>query len=252
LAEGDAVLVEARDRKMFITLNRPEVLNAQNDALRIGLVDALDRFEADPDLGVALLFGNGRAFSAGADLKEVKSEAEGYRSSNVHFDRLDSCLKPVIACIHGYAVGGGLEVALCCDIRIATEDALLGTPEPRTIRGAPAIAVHRLARMIPMGEALKLMLTSQPITGRRAYDIGLVQELAPDVESLRPVAERMADEILDCSPSAIVGIKRVVRNPLDSEIATTQRLVSAGLIELGDGRHGDRASYLEQRRASRG
>jgi enoyl-CoA hydratase/carnithine racemase len=250
LAEQEAVLVEVRDRKMYITFNRPEVLNAQNDAFRFGLIDAIDRFEADPDLGVALLCGSGRAFSAGADLREVKSEDAGRRTGNLHFDRLDRCRKPLVACIHGYAVGGGLEVALCCDIRLATEDALLGTPEPRTIGGAPMIAVHRLARMIPMGEALKLMLSSQPITGRRAYDIGLVQEAVADLEELRGAAERLADQILECNPVALVGIKQVVRTPMEIEMAGTRRMVDMELIAEPEYRGGERSAYLDQRKAS--
>ena len=102
-----------------------------------------------------------------------------------HFDRLEHVRKPVIACIHGYTVGGGVEITLCADIRLATEDALLGTPEPRSNGGMPGIAVHRLAQLVPHAEAMRIMLTLQPITGRRAYDVGLVRELAADVDRPR-------------------------------------------------------------------
>ena len=246
MADEDPVLVETRDGKMFITLNRPNVLNAQNDPLRAGLVAALDRLEADDELGVALLFGNGRAFSVGADMKEERSASGG--DGLWHFDRLDRCPKPLIACIHGYAVGGGLEIALCCDIRVATEDALLGTPEARTIRGVPVIAAPRIGRLVPLGEALRMMLTSQPISGRRAYDVGLVQEIAPDRESMQQVAEKLADQILECSPNALATIKQIARTPVELEMASTQRLMLLGRIDPVPRPTGELADYLAQRK----
>ncbi len=239
MPDEDPILVETRDGKMFITLNRPEVLNAQNDPLRAGLIAALDRFEADDQLGVALVMGSGRAFSAGADLKEGPS-ASGGRARFAHFDRLDRCRKPLIACIHGYAVGGGLELALCCDIRVATEDALLGTPEPRTIASAPAVAAPRLGRLMPLGEALKLMLTSQPISGRRAYDVGLVQEVAPDQEALRLVTDGLADRMLECSPAALASVKQIARTPVELEMSSIQRLESLGWIDGSPRAHASR------------
>jgi enoyl-CoA hydratase/carnithine racemase len=251
MTELDPVLVETRNRKMYITMNRPQVLNAQNDALRRGLIAALDRFEDDDELGVALLLGHGRAFSAGADLNEVRPAAAV--PGNNHFDRLDQLRKPIIAGIHGYAVGGGLEIALCCDVRVATEDALLGLPEARTINGLPGIAAPRLSRLIPLGEALSLMLSSQPISGRRAYDIGLVQRIAAGREAMIEAADQLADQMLECNPSSLMTIKQIARTPVELEMASTQRLTALGRITplqqppLAP----DRAAYLEARRAAR-
>jgi enoyl-CoA hydratase/carnithine racemase len=229
--EEKPLLVEVRDRRMILTLNRPDALNAHDDPMRIALFEAYERFDADDDLGVLILKGAGRAFSAGADLKErapdpaelTPWELESRRRlGGYHFERLEHVRKPTIACMHGYAVGGGLEMALCCDIRLATVDARLGTPEARTWGGVPAIATHRLARLIPAGEAMRILLSSQPMSAERAYQIGLVQELAEDVDDMARIADQLADEILECSPSAIVSIKRVARWQLDSATAHSE------------------------------
>jgi enoyl-CoA hydratase/carnithine racemase len=255
-----AVLVETRDHKMFITLNRPEALNAQNMDMRVGLNAAFDQFEQDETLLVAILRGAGRAFSAGADMKEsarAREANEGRPRStfdgNSHFDRCDRLTKPIIAVLHGYAVGGGLEIALCCDVRVATEDALLGTPEARTNGGMPGIAVHRLARMIPTGEALRIMFSSQPITGRRAYDIGLVQEVTEDVDSALAAAEALADQIIECNPASIRTMKRVARWPLLTDISTSTRFLETAMRDPFDPRPAgySGADYLARRSASR-
>ncbi len=232
--EDSPVVVATRDHKMYITLNRPGSLNAHNEAMRRELIAAYDRLDADDDLLVGIIDGAGRAFSAGADLKEQSRQdpVEPFSTSgmpNNHYARLDQVRKPVLACIHGYAVGGGLEVALCCDIRLATEDALLGTPEARTQGGLPGVAVHRLAQVIPKGEALKIMYSSQPISGRRAYEIGLVQELAPDKPSMMAAADRLADEIVECNPASILVIKEVATWLHAQGIAASQQfMTSAG------------------------
>jgi enoyl-CoA hydratase len=252
----DPVLVERRDGKLLITLNRPEVLNAQDQPMRDGIVDALDELDGDDDLRVAILRGAGRAFSAGADMKEPRPEGprppQGENPQYRHFARLDRAAKPLIAVLHGHAVGGGLEIALCCDVRVATEDARIGTPEPRTNGGMPGVAVHRLTRMIPVGEALKIMMTSQPISGRRAYEIGLVQEVAPDIDQAMVAAERLADQMCECSPQALATIKQIARWPLLNDIGASQRFAEVG--GLGIRRDNDKrsgADYLDRRREER-
>jgi enoyl-CoA hydratase len=230
------VLVDRRDSRMIITLNRPRVLNAQNHAMREGLAAACDELDDDDSIRVAILRGAGRAFSAGADIREREERRARLESTGrsarrwkaagfgrYHFDRLEAVRKPVIAAIHGYAVGGGLELALCCDIRIATRDAQLGTPEPRTVRGIPGIAIHRLAGVAPLGEALRLMLTSQAISGSRAYDIGLVQEVADDPEALWASAERMVDQMLECEPASLVAIKQAATWTHQANVARSER-----------------------------
>jgi enoyl-CoA hydratase/carnithine racemase len=225
----EPVLVEVGDQRMYITLNRPEVLNAQNQPMRDALVAALDRFEADDDLRVAVLSGAGRAFSAGADLKEIpdrphgggggRAGSRGGERSWIHFDRIWHTDKPVIAALHGYAVGGGFELAQLCDIRIATADALLGQPEPRTIGGIGGIAIDHLHHLIPRGEAMLIHLTAEPITGERAYQIGLVQRVVADQPELRAAADALADSIVKCSPAALTKLKQSVRANIDPLIA---------------------------------
>jgi enoyl-CoA hydratase/carnithine racemase len=213
------ILVEARDRKLHITLNRPEALNAQNQAMRDALAEAIRRLEDDPDLLVGILTGaGGRAFSAGADLKELRVPStnhypmpEHHRREWVHFEAVRWASKPLIAAIDGHCVGGGLELANYCDVRIATEASRFGQPEPRTVSGTGGPALHQLARAIPMGEALLLQLTSQPMTARRAYEIGLIQRLCPDRAALMAEAEAIADQMIACNPAALRQIKRLVR-----------------------------------------
>jgi enoyl-CoA hydratase/carnithine racemase len=213
------VLMEAREHKLYITLNRPEALNAQNQALRDALVAAIERLEGDPDLLVGIIYGSGgRAFSAGADLKEVRSAAdshhpvpEQHRRQWVHFEAVRWASKPIIAAIDGYCLGGGLELANYCDIRIATEASRFGQPEPRTVGGTAGPALHQVVRTIPIGEALLMQLTSQPMSARRAYEIGLVQRLCPDKDALLAEADTIADQMIECNPMALRQIKRLVR-----------------------------------------
>ena len=175
----DTILYEARNNIAYITLNRPESLNAISRELGRGLREALDLFKDDPDLYVAILIGSGgRAFSAGMDLKERASlDAAGDRPESPirrplvssYADR--GVFKPVIAAIDGYCVAGGLEMSLSCDIRVATRQSQFGLPEARWSI-FPGHAVHNLSRMIPLGEALNMMLTGTRIDSQRAYDIG--------------------------------------------------------------------------------
>jgi enoyl-CoA hydratase/carnithine racemase len=112
-------------------------------------------------------------------------------------------------------------------VRIAAEDARLGTPEPRTNRGLPGIAVNRLARLMPMGEALKLMMSSQPMSARRAYEVGLVQELAPDLDGAVAAAERFADQMAECNPSSVRMIKKVAKFAYLMEVDAGERFHAA-------------------------
>ncbi len=218
MSDNLPVVVETRNRKIYIGLNRPEVMNAQNDEMRGLLVDAVERMENDPEVLVGIVHGiGGRAFSSGADLKQIgpgspgRLRPEGQRPVWRHFEALRWASKPVIAAIDGYCLGGGLELANYCDIRIATERSTFGQPEPRTVGGPAGPGLQQLPRLIPLGEALLMLLTSQPITARRAYEIGLIQRLCPDAVALMVEADAIADQMIECNPSALRVIKRVVR-----------------------------------------
>jgi enoyl-CoA hydratase/carnithine racemase len=229
------LLVDAHDHKLYITLNRPEALNAQNQAMRDALVGAVQRLDDDADLLVGILYGaGGRAFSAGADLKELSAAAarsrpvpEQHRHQWVHFEAVRWASKPIIAAIDGYCLGGGLELANYCDVRVATERSRFGQPEPRTAGGRAGPALHQLVRTVPIGEALLMHLTSQPIDARRAYEIGLVQKLCPDTEALLAETDAIADQMIECNPFALRQIKRLVRWGADM---TAEQVEKLGLL----------------------
>jgi enoyl-CoA hydratase/carnithine racemase len=211
--DSPPVLFEAHDRVALITLNRPESLNAINPPLGAALTDAMVRFRDDPELWVAILTGAGeRAFCAGADLKWRAQNEEQARaprdSGQPGFISPELGLyKPVIAAVNGYAVGGGLELAMACDLIVAAEHAQLGLPEPRRGLMADAGGIQRLIRRVPWNVAMGMILTGTFVTAAEAHRIGLVNEVVPK-EQLMPAAERWAAAILECSPLAVQAAKQ--------------------------------------------
>lgn len=203
-----SVRYEVRNRIAWITLNRPEALNAQNAAMRSRINALLREVDADDEVLVAVIGGAGsRAFSTGADIKEMSRQG---LSAADRQDQPPEIGKPMVAAVHGFCLAAGFELALLCDIRIATPDAQFGLPEPRWgLMGG--YGLHHLSRMIPLGEALQMQLTGEPISAQRAYEIGLVQRLVPH-ESLIAEAEKTAAAIARNSPLAIWGIRKVVRS----------------------------------------
>ena len=218
-----AVRVDRRGHTCVITMDRPEAMNAINAHMTTGLVRAVADFVADDDLLVGVLTGaGGRAFCADADLREVASgsapgaerDRRGFAVPRLGslrpFDDVSECPKPVIAAIDGYCLAGGFELALLCDIRLATRSSTFGLPEPRVgMMAGPGL--HNLSRMIPLGEALRVQLTGGRMTADRAYPVGLVQELVDDREALIAAALSVDDEIAECSPTAVRAIKHVVK-----------------------------------------
>jgi enoyl-CoA hydratase/carnithine racemase len=200
-----------------ITLNRPEVMNALHLEAHLELQEIWEDFRDDPELWVAILTGAGdRAFSAGNDLKATAertaagTDVQG--AKRPPFGRITrdfDCPKPMIAAVNGVAVGGGLEMALACDIVIAADHARLGLPEPRVGLFAGAGGIHRIARQVPFKQAMGLLLTGRLIPAGEAYRIGLVNEVVPLAE-LMPTARRWADEILECSPLSVRLTKEAV------------------------------------------
>ena len=202
--------------------------------MRDQLVDALDRLDSDDELLVGIIRGAGRAFSAGADLKELlgnsSSRPDVDRTTRMRpFVRLDATRKPLIAVVHGWTIAGGLELALCCDIRVAAADAKFALPEPRSIGRVPGIAVLRLAQMIPLGEAMRLLLTSQPIDAARAHAIGLVQEVAADADAALDVALQLAAQIAECDADAVANAKQLARWPFNRDVTESGRFA----VEVG-------------------
>jgi enoyl-CoA hydratase/carnithine racemase len=216
---------EKRGRIAYVTINRPEVLNALHAAATAELSGIWDDFAEDPECWVAILTGEGRAFSAGNDLKATAARdrgegagpatagaamVKGFGGITSRFD----LFKPVIAAVNGWAMGGGFEMALACDIIIAAEGAQMGLPEPRVGLIAGAGGVHRLPRQIPLKRAMGMMLTAKPIDAQEAYRLGLVNEVVP-LEQLIPTAERWANEILEAAPLAVRGSKEAAMTGLE-------------------------------------
>ena len=200
-----------------VTINRPEVLNALHPPASAELSGIWDDFAADDDVWVAILTGEGRAFSAGNDLKYTAAASRGdvprgpstAGQATGGFGGITSRYdlhKPVIAAVNGWAMGGGFEMALSCDIIIAAEEARFGLPEPRVGLIAGAGGVHRLPRQIPLKRAMGMILTGKPIDAKQAFALGLANEVVPQ-DQLIPTAERWANEILECAPLAVRGSK---------------------------------------------
>jgi len=212
MAEHEFCMVERDGRLLVVTLNRPEVMNALHSPAHFELTQVFDDFAADPELWVAIVTGAGeRAFSAGNDLKwqaagnTTERPPTGFAGLATRFD-LD---KPVIAAVNGVAMGGGFEVALACDIIIASENAVFALPEPRVGLAALAGGLVRLPRQIPMKQAMGMILTGRRVSAAEGKELGFVTEVVPEGQALA-AAKRWAEQILECSPMSIRASKQTV------------------------------------------
>jgi len=205
-----------------ITINRPEVYNALHPMASQELSDAFDEFAANPELWVAIITGAGdKAFSAGNDLKyhaelraktgdRPRSPAKGFAGLTNRHD-LD---KPVIAAVNGVAMGGGFEIALACDIIIASDRAKFALPEPRVGLAAGAGGMQRLSRQIPLKKAMGMLLTGRHVSAQEGHELGFVTAVVPHA-TLIEEARRWALQILECSPMSIRATKQVVQRSLE-------------------------------------
>ena len=218
---------EKREHLAYITLNRPEVMNALHPPCHVEMEQVWDDFMADKDMWVAILTGAGeRAFSAGNDLKwtaEHRGERPpmskgGFAGITARFD----ITKPIIAAVNGFALGGGCEIALACDIIVAADHARFGLPEPRVGLMAGAGGVHRLPRHIPLKIAMGMILTGKHVTAPEAHRWGLVNEVVP-LKDLIATAERWAGEIMECSPVSIQASKEAAMGGLGMSLEETTK-----------------------------
>ena len=219
------VLYEKKGRIAYVTINRPEVMNSISPPVSDELYEVWSDFKNDPEVWVAILTGAGeRAFSAGNDLKYQAEHAAdaaamtiknpgGFGGTTGNFE----CNKPIIAAVNGFAMGGGLEIALVCDIIIAADHAKLGLPEPKVGLFAAAGGVHRLPRMIGLKRAMGMILTAKPISAQQALEFGLVNEVVP-LKDLIATAEKWANDILQCSPLSIRASKESVMKGLEMKV----------------------------------
>ncbi len=249
--ERDELRYEKRGHTAFITLNRPGQMNALNTPLREAINDAIADGEADDRILSFIITGEGgRAFCAGADLKEMTSrDAQGEVGRGPLESLVATCGKPVIAAIDGYCLAGGLELALRCDIRIATEQSTFGLPEPRRSLLA-GYGLHNLSRIIPLGEALYIQLTGSPISSQRAYEIGLIQRRVKDRDTLMKEANAIAEEIALCAPLAVKAIKTIVKTgrnlPVEYSVKLAEPIGKA--INLTEDRLEGPKAFAEKRK----
>lgn len=268
---SDPLDYTVRDGVAHVTMNRPEALNALDRDLQRALGEAFVAADRDDEVIAVVLRGaGGRAFSVGGDLKAMAARlgsgaplvGTGTGSNRVRahqsvakpgalpgMDEVYACSKPTIAAIDGYALGGGLEIALYCDFRFATRQSTFALPEPkRNLMAGPAL-VH-LSRMIPMGEALFMELTGARMPAERAYAIGLVQGLFPDRGEMDRAVDAAVSELRENSPAAVQFLKRVVREGRDMTVEQHWRFAEMFLYTLGtmdDAVEGPTA-FVEKRR----
>lgn len=210
--EFECIICEKSDGIAVIKLDRPRVLNAMNKQLWVDIQAALADAEEDPSVKAVIITGEGRAFSTGADLKESKGRTlEAYRDYLEELQEASRKIirfkKPTIAAINGYALGSGYELALACDIRIAAEDARIGSPEARVTSSVTGGALRLLPDLVGPGKAKELLFTAENITGREAERIGLVNRAVP-AGTLMEEARAMATKIAGNSAFSIKMIKR--------------------------------------------
>jgi len=219
----EPVLWEKRNHIRIMTYNRPEVLNAMNLEMAKLEDQYLAEFKNDDDAWVLIYTGTGRAFSAGMDLtafdEMMKAEAEG--ELRVLILDPPEIWKPIIAAINGYAIGGGLELALACDIRIIADDGQVGLPEVTRAIIPGAGGTSRLPRLISLGDALKILLTGDRIDAQECYRIGLAQKVVPR-EHLLEEAIKLAEKICENGPVAVRLIKEAVYHGLDVPLHTSR------------------------------
>jgi enoyl-CoA hydratase/carnithine racemase len=245
--------VRAEGRVMIVTLNRPRSHNALHPPAHLELERVFDAFEADPDLWVAVITGAGdAAFCAGADLKQARVLVEdatprtGFAGMTSRFDRA----KPVIAAVNGFAMGGGFELALSCDLVIAAETAKFGLTEPRVGLAALGGGIQRVVRELGPKRAHALLLTARHVTAPEGLALGFVNEVVPEGEALT-AAMRWAQEILACSPASIRATKAVADSlegrSVEASMAAMFDLPAVrALFESADAVEGPRA-FAEKR-----
>lgn len=205
------ITTEQQDGIFIITLNRPDAMNAINLALSSQLAEALDVLDATDSLRVGILTGAGRGFSAGMDLKEFVNSGlptAGDRGFGGITER--SSIKPLIAAVEGFALAGGLEVALSADLIVAAKGSKFGIPEVSVGLFAAAGALLRLPRLMPYSQAMKMALTGKPIVAEQAYEFGLVAELAEKGKALDQAIE-LAKTISGNAPLGLAASKEIIR-----------------------------------------
>lgn len=229
----DTILVSCEDAVARVTLNRPDVINAFNNAMRADFPRVIRALQADENVRAIVIHGAGdRGFCAGADVNEKRQigspvEERERLTPSSWIEVLDQVTKPVIAALHGFCFGGGVEIALACDIRMASNDLKIGLTETRLGLIPGGGGTQRLTRLIGLGPALDLLITAERIDAERAYQLGLVTRLAADKDALLDAAMALASLIAARPPAAIAFAKEAAIDGLSSDLRGGLRLEKA-------------------------
>jgi len=257
MAEDPRIELQVRDRIAFVTIDRPDALNAIDLPMRAALQSAWQRIATDADIDAAVVTGRGdKAFSAGADLKNWPTGPQPFAADWFGAGRDDSLTagmemdKPLVCAFNGLAFGGGLEIGLACDVRIAAQGARFALPEVRVGAIPGSGGTQRLARLIGRSDALLMLLTGDPVDAEEALRIGLVSRVLPPAE-LPAAAESIARRIAANAPLAVRAAKRLVREGLDLTLAqglAAERTAWGLLCDTEDRREG-REAFAQKRAA---
>jgi enoyl-CoA hydratase len=249
------LLVEARNRIAFVTINRPDKLNALNEQAKAELKQAFERLRDDADVDVVILTGSGeKSFVAGTDIKELTELNSGSGRSfseggQAVFNLIENLVKPVIAAVNGYALGGGCELALACHIRFASENARFGQPEVNLGIIPGYGGTQRLARLVGKGKAMEMILTGDQIDAHEALRIGLVNKVVPQAELLK-AAEELAAKIITKGQLAVRTALKAVNATHETSLSDGQTLEArlfGDSCGTQDFKEGTRA-FLEKRK----
>ncbi|NUQ83557.1 MAG: enoyl-CoA hydratase/isomerase family protein [Anaerolineales bacterium] len=247
----ETILVERRGRVGLVTLNRPQALNALNHQLMSEVMDALEAFDRDDAVGAMVITGNEKAFAAGADIKEMagKSAREMQEADHVAvFGRIRAVGKPVIAAVSGWALGGGCEIAMSCDMIVASESAKFGQPEI-TIGVIPgAGGTQRLPRAVGKALAMEMILNNRTLSAQEALQYGLVNRVVPVTDYLDE-ALKLAEEIASRAPLAVRAAKKMINASYESSLTdglAQERHAFYRLFDTEDQKEGMKA-FVEKR-----
>lgn len=242
----DAILTERRGRVLVITMNRPEARNAINGELSTGLWAAIEELNADPTLTAAVLTGAGGAFCSGMDLKAfARGEDIGPLTNFVR----NGAEKPLIGAIEGFALAGGLEVALTCDLLVAAEGARLGIPEVKVGLFAAGAGVIRLPSRVGYGKAMEMAITGEPISAEEALAFGLVSRLAAPGSAVE-IAIELAEKVAENAPLAVAASKKMIRatqGATEEELWELQSGLTSTVFSSNDAKEGP-AAFAEKRK----
>ncbi len=247
----ELILTEIRGRVGLITLNRPQAMNALNNQLMRELMDALESFDKNDTTGAMVITGNEKAFAAGADIKEMAGKSIHEMMDRDHiavFGRIRTIRKPVIAAVSGWALGGGCEIALSCDMIIASESARFGQPEINIGVIPGAGGTQRLTHAVGKAIAMEMILNDRRLTAQEAYQFGMVNRVVP-VESYLDEALKLAEEIASRAPVAVRAAKKMINQAYErtlSEGLAAEKQEFYNLFATEDQKEGMQA-FVEKR-----